>query len=74
MRRMSPAPSAKLLKLQALRRRFFVFGRRVIPAFALRTFESNDFSHRILGPSTLFQNLSNGAGAYRLAPLPNRKP
>jgi hypothetical protein len=44
MRRMLPATAAELLHLQPVRQSFAVFGRRIIPLFALTTLQRNDLS------------------------------
>src|SRR5215469_10570089 len=44
MRLVLAAMTAELLQLDALRRRLFVLGRRIVPVLALAALERNDFS------------------------------
>ena len=44
MRRMLPAPLAKLLHLQPVRSRLPVLGGRIIPLFAITALQRNDLS------------------------------
>jgi hypothetical protein len=44
---MGAAMVAELLEFQALGGGFLVFRRSVVPVFALRAFQSNDFSHGV---------------------------
>jgi hypothetical protein len=45
MRRMRPAMIAELFQFQPLRRRLFIFCRRIIAVLALGTFKRNNVPH-----------------------------
>jgi hypothetical protein len=45
---MLPATFAELRELEAARGRLLILGRRVIPLFAIRTLQSNDFTHSFI--------------------------
>jgi hypothetical protein len=67
----SPATITELLKFQPLCRGLFVFGRCVVAALTLCTFEGDDISHDFPG---LLYYVGNGAGTNRSAALTDRKP
>jgi hypothetical protein len=60
VRRMLAAPTAELLQLQPVRRRFAVLGRRIIPLFAIAALQRNNLSgHRSLQTSSWLLALSS---------------
>ena len=77
--RMLSATTAKLLKLQPIRRGFLVFGRRVVAALTLVALEHNVIARHNNSPYfqlpiRLFHYFRNRAGTHGAATFTNREP
>ena len=65
MRRMLAATGTKFLKLQTLRRRLTVLGRRIIPLFTIRTLQLTNFAWHLKAPNSLLK-----ISASQINPIP----